>query len=182
MKTRMTLMMGLLLLAATAWGQPTDERRDRLEAAKVAFITREVGLTSEEAKVFWPLQNAMEAELRAVDKDPLRDLHEAKRDPKSLTDADALKLLKELEIMAEKREAIRKKYQKKFLEVLPAHKVVAYMVAEREFQRRLREKLEERRSGGGRPGSSGGPSGHSGGRPGGRPGGPGGPGGPSPLF
>ncbi len=181
MKTRMTLMMGLLLLAATAWGQPTDERRDRLEAAKVAFITREVGLTSEEAKVFWPLQNAMEAELRAVDKDPLRDLHEAKRDPKSLSDADALKLLKELEIMAEKREAIRKKYQKKFLEVLPAHKVVAYMVAEREFQRRLREKLEERRPGG-RPGSSGGPSGHSGGRPGGRPGGPGGPGGPPPLF
>ncbi len=41
--------------------------------------------------------------------------------------------------MAEKREAIRKKYQKKFLEVLPAHKVVAYMLAEREFQRRLRE-------------------------------------------
>lgn len=181
MKTRISLFMGLLFLAATAWGQPTDERRDRLEAAKVAFITKEVGLTSEEAKVFWPIQNAMEAELRAVDKDPLRDLQQAKRDASSLSDADALKLLKELEAMAEKREAIRKKYQKKFLEVLPAHKVVAYMLAEREFQRRLREKLEERRPGGrpeagGRPGGPGGPPG---GRPGGRPGGPGG---PPPLF
>ena len=177
MKTRLSLLMGLLLLASTAWGQPKDDRRDRLEAAKVAFITREVGLTSDEAKVFWPIQNAMEAELRAIDKDPLRDLHEAKRDPQSLSDADALKLLKELEVMAEKREAIRKKYQKKFLEVLPAHKVVAYMMAEREFQRRLREKLEERRPGGGRPG---GPEGRPGGP--GRPGPGGHPGGPPPLF
>jgi len=178
MKTRISLFMGFLFLAATAWGQPTDERRDRLEAAKVAFITKEVGMTSEEAKVFWPIQNAMEAELRAVDKDPLRDLREAKRDATSLSDADALKLLKELEAMAEKREAIRKKYQKKFLEVLPAHKVVAYMLAGREFQRRLREKLEERRPGG-RPEAGGRPGGHPGGRPGGRPDGPGG---PPPLF
>ena len=82
-------------------------------------------------------------------------------------DMEALRVLKAMEATAEKREAIRKKYQKKFLEILPAHKVLAYYRAEREFQRRLNERLREGRSEGDR---SVGPPTRSGGR---RPGGPG---------
>ena len=172
MKIRISLLLVALCLSTVLFSQPNQERRDRLEAAKVAFITHEVGLTSEEAKVFWPIYDAYQAELRSVEKDPLHDVMKAKRDPKSLSDADALKLLKDLERIAEKREAIRKAYQKKFLDILPAHKVVAYLLAEKEFQRKLREKLEEGRPGGpGRPGP-GGPGGRPGGRPGVHPEGP----------
>ena len=152
-------------LPAIAQGPPTDVR-ERVEAAKVGFITREVKLTPDEAKVFWPVYEAFHAELRSVENDPMdRDRREAITD-----DAEALKVLKSMEATAEKREAIRKKYQKKFLEILPAHKVLAYYRAEREFQRRLNERLREGRSGGGRPGGPGGPPPGSGGR---RPGGPG---------
>ncbi|HBJ71140.1 MAG TPA: hypothetical protein DDY62_02025 [Cryomorphaceae bacterium] len=152
-------------LPAIAQGPPTDVR-ERVEAAKVGFITREVKLSPDEAKVFWPVYEAFHAELRSVENDPMdRDRREAITD-----DAEALKVLKSIEATAEKREAIRKKYQKKFLEILPAHKVLAYYRAEREFQRRLNERLREGRSGGGRPGGPGGPPPGSGGR---RPGGPG---------
>ena len=152
-------------LPAIAQGPPTDVR-ERVEAAKVGFITREVKLSPDEAKVFWPVYEAFHAELRSVENDPMdRDRREAITD-----DAEALKVLKSMEATAEKREAIRKKYQKKFLEILPAHKVLAYYRAEREFQRRLNERLREGRSGGGRPGDPGGPPPGSGGR---RPGGPG---------
>jgi hypothetical protein len=152
-------------LPAIAQGPPTNVR-ERVEAAKVGFITREVKLSPDEAKVFWPVYEAFHAELRSVENDPMdRDRREAITD-----DAEALKVLKSMEATAEKREAIRKKYQKKFLEILPAHKVLAYYRAEREFQRRLNERLREGRSGGGRPGGPGGPPPGSGGR---RPGGPG---------
>ena len=152
-------------LPAIAQGPPTDVR-ERVEAAKVGFITREVKLSPDEAKVFWPVYEAFHAELRSVENDPMdRDRRESITD-----DAEALKVLKSMEATAEKREAIRKKYQKKFLEILPAHKVLAYYRAEREFQRRLNERLREGRSGGGRPGGPGGPPPGSGGR---RPGGPG---------
>jgi hypothetical protein len=152
-------------LPAIAQGPPTDVR-ERVEAAKVGFITREVKLSPDEAKVFWPVYEAFHAELRSVENDPMdRDRREAITD-----DAEALKVLKSMEATAEKREAIRKKYQKKFLEILPAHKVLAYYRAEREFQRRLNERLREGRSGGGRPGGPEGPPPGSGGR---RPGGPG---------
>ena len=149
-------------LPAIAQGPPTDVR-ERVEAAKVGFITREVKLTPDEAKVFWPVYESFHAELRSVENDPMdRDRREAITD-----DAEALKVLKSMEATAEKREAIRKKYQKKFLEILPAHKVLAYYRAEGEFQRRLNERLREGRSEGDR---SVGPPTRSGGR---WPGGPG---------
>ena len=149
-------------LPAIAQGPPTDVR-ERVEAAKVGFITREVKLSPDEAKVFWPVYEAFHAELRSVENDPMdRDRREAITD-----DAEALKVLKSMEATAEKREAIRKKYQKKFLEILPAHKVLAYYRAEREFQRRLNERLREGRPEGDR---SVGPPPRSGGR---RPRGPG---------
>ena len=163
------VLLSLLTLWSTlptiAQGPPTDVR-ERVEAAKVGFITREVKLSPDEAKVFWPIYEAYHAELRSVERDPMdRDRREVITD-----DVEALKVLKSMEATAEKREAIRKKYQKKFLEILPAHKVLAYYRAEREFQRRLNERLREGRSEGGRPGGPGGPPPGSGGR---RPGGPG---------
>jgi Spy/CpxP family protein refolding chaperone len=163
------VLLSLLTLWSTlptiAQGPPTDVR-ERVEAAKMGFITREVKLSPDEAKVFWPIYEAYHAELRSVERDPMdRDRREIITD-----DAEALKVLKSMEATAEKREAIRKKYQKKFLEILPAHKVLAYYRAEREFQRRLNERLREGRSEGGRPGGPGGPPPGSGGR---RPGGPG---------
>jgi len=165
MMTRIILLSLLTLwsvLPAIAQGPPADVR-ERVEAAKVGFITREVELSPDEAKVFWPVYEAFQTELRSVEKDPMD------RKPRVVItdDMEALRVLKAMEATAEKREAIRKKYQKKFLEILPAHKVLAYYRAEREFQRRLNERLREGRSEGDR---SLGPPPRSGGR---RPGGPG---------
>ena len=165
MMTRIILLSLLTLwsvLPAIAQGPPTNVR-ERVEAAKVGFITREVELSPDEAKVFWPVYEAFQTELRSVEKDPMD------RKPRVVItdDMEALRVLKAMEATAEKREAIRKKYQKKFLEILPAHKVLAYYRAEREFQRRLNERLREGRSEGDR---SIGPPPRSGGR---RPGGPG---------
>ena len=96
-------------LPAIAQGPPTDVR-ERVEAAKVGFITREVKLTPDEAKVFWPVYEAFHAELRSVENDPMdRDRREAITD-----DAEALKVLKSMEATAEMRAAFRKKFQKIF--------------------------------------------------------------------
>ncbi|MDG1252638.1 MAG: hypothetical protein P8N56_03055 [Schleiferiaceae bacterium] len=124
-------------------------KRDRIEAAKIAFITKEAELSSEEAKIFWPLYEAYHAELRSIDKDPMVKIRKDQSKPARLTNEEALSILKAMEEMAEKREAIRKKYQKKFLAVLPAYKVLAYYHAEREFQRRLNDRLRESRPNGG---------------------------------
>jgi|SaaInl74LU_5_DNA_1037368.scaffolds.fasta_scaffold01534_4 hypothetical protein len=146
----------LLTLTPHGWAQEHSRnreseasKRDRIEAAKIAFITKEAELSSEEAKVFWPLYEAFHAELRAIDKDPMVKIRKDPSKPARWTDEEALSILKAVEEIAEKREAIRKKYQKKFLAVLPAHKVLAYYHAEWEFQRRLNDRLRESRPNGG---------------------------------
>lgn len=165
--TKSVLFSLLAFWSATpsmAQGPPPTEVRDRVEAAKVAYITREARLSPAEAKVFWPLYEAYHAEMRSLSKSPM----DRERRQPITDDAEALKVLKDMERLAEEREALRKRYQKSYLEVLPAHKVLAYYRAEREFQRRLNDRLREGHSDGGRPGGVGGPPPILGGR---RPGG-----------
>jgi hypothetical protein len=45
--------------ARTSWG---DDWKEKLMAEKIAFLTLEVGLTPEEAQVFWPVYNQVEKE------------------------------------------------------------------------------------------------------------------------
>ena len=67
------LLLCLLPVWATAQdqGQRKSDRdrrteREAIQAQKVAFITQEVGLTSEEAEKFWPLYNEMDRKLNEL--------------------------------------------------------------------------------------------------------------------
>src|SRR5690554_6683127 len=44
------------------------EHRKKMEAQKVAYLTREMELTPEEAKSFWPVYNTYRSELESITK------------------------------------------------------------------------------------------------------------------
>ena len=57
-KNNLTLLL-LFLFSIISYAQPRiKEKREQIKALKVAFITNELSLTSEEAAAFWPLYNA----------------------------------------------------------------------------------------------------------------------------
>ena len=41
-----------------------DEKKQRIEAARVSFITKKLELTPEESKEFWPVINEMETKIK----------------------------------------------------------------------------------------------------------------------
>lgn len=49
--------------------RPKQEKRANIEALKVAFITRELNLTAEEAQKFWPVHNGYIEELKKIRKE-----------------------------------------------------------------------------------------------------------------
>lgn len=170
-----TLILALTLIGTAALaqnrphpGQRTGARpgqaKERIESAKIGFITRELQLTPDEAKAFWPVYNGMEVELKRANRDPLNEGLKTVRGEggiDNLSDAQARELLAEVEKVAGEREAIRRKYQKEFLKVLPPQKVLKLHVAERKFKQEVMERLRDARSGedpgpraGGRPSPS----------------------------
>lgn len=151
----LVLALAVLGSAATAQTRPHPGPRpaptkERIESAKIGFITRELRLTPEEAKAFWPIYNAMEADLKKANRDPLREGLKTVRGEggiDNLTDAQARELLAELDKVGAEREAVRRTYQKEFLKVLPPQKVLKLHVAERKFRQEVMERLKDAREG-----------------------------------
>ena len=62
MKTKNNLILILLLasFSLVAQGKKMMEKKEEIDALKVAFITNNLALTTSEAEKFWPVYNAFE--------------------------------------------------------------------------------------------------------------------------
>ena len=62
------LYIALAGFSSTSIAQTQEDRKEKIEAMKVAFITQKLDLSSKEAQVFWPLYNDYQDKLQALRK------------------------------------------------------------------------------------------------------------------
>ena len=111
-------------------GKGPRPSKENIEALKVAFMTKHLNLTIDEAQKFWPAYNACFEELKKA--------RQEKKDDILAFEEAALN--------------IRKKYKNDFKKALGSdERVNKAMGADRAFMGMLREELENRK--GGKPGS-----------------------------
>ena len=146
-----------LLLATTLQAQPQgkgkddgdgqSDRKEQIESMKIAFLTKKLELTPDEAKNFWPVYNQYTAEMEKV-RDARRKQHQEMRQNKeNLSDKEYEKSI-DTEILYRQQELdIMKKYTAQYKQVLPMKKVAALYRAEEDFKRELLEKMRERSQG-----------------------------------
>ena len=64
----------------------SDEKRKKIESQKIAYITKALDLSSEEAQVFWPVYNNFSDEMKSI-KEKIRDnMSSMRKDRSSLTE------------------------------------------------------------------------------------------------
>ncbi len=118
-----------LVLTAQEVQQPVNEKRQQeIEALKVAFISRELQLTPEEAQQFWPIYNQYSNEIKET----------MKSDPDVL-DRD------------ERILNIRKRYKDQFIKILGPDRLNRLFEAEGRFHQlliRAMRRRQEMRGGG----------------------------------
>ena len=128
----MCLTMNTALMA-----QDRREHYERIEAIKVAFITKKLDLTTEEAQKFWPVYNNYQKELMELMRKRREDRQKTGIAPNDIINADLTNESKMLEL--------KKKYKKLYLKAIPAEKVLLLYQAEREFREHLIKQLNHRR-------------------------------------
>ncbi len=111
---------------------------ERLESAKIGFLTQKLDLSPREAEKFWPVYNQYQKELRALAKERMA---ERKADQQESADE---RLNEQMEMESRMLE-IRKKYTREFSKVISSEKVLHLYEAEKEFRRELIKRLQERR-------------------------------------
>ena len=119
-------------------GQRLNKIKDKINAQKVAYITKELDLTPQEAQQFWPVYNEFETQRKAINKDfKGQNIEERQIDFNTLSDKDALEMADNHIILAQKVLDIRKKYHAEFKKVLPAKKLLKLYQAEKDFNKFL---------------------------------------------
>lgn len=122
MKGIFTILFLCFILHTPAKAQPGDGQR--LEALKIAYLTKKLNLTTDEAQRFWPVYNSYIADMKKVKADE-RNADELEKDEKILT--------------------VRKKYQQEFSKALSPDRANQFFKAEKEFYGFVAKELQERR-------------------------------------
>jgi hypothetical protein len=126
------LLMWMLLFSVTVYAVAQDDDGDgktggsRVEAMKIAWVTKKLNLSPEEAQKFWPIYNQYTQEIRKTRIDARTNKE------------DDLKT-------QEKMLNIRKKYDGEFTKAISKDKVNSFFRAEREFLAEVQKRIIERR-------------------------------------
>lgn len=109
-----------------------SDKKDELEALRIAFITKQLDLSAAEAEKFWPVYNSYQGDLR-------RMMREQREKQGSELDFE------------EKLLNLRKQYRPEFTRAISEQKFDKLLRVERSWGEMLRKELQRRREGGERP-------------------------------
>lgn len=122
------LLLLSFLIGYTFTGMAQDDRpvEGRIEAYKIAFLTKKLSLSPEEAQKFWPIYNKYSEEIRRVQVESRQNkIDEIKREEMVLN--------------------IRKKFNSEFTKALTSDKVNTFFRVEKEFNGQVQKEMLERR-------------------------------------
>jgi hypothetical protein len=98
-----------------------DKKMEKIQALYVAYITKELNLTADDAQKFWPIHAEFDRDLKGVK----QDMPELDRQQKILD--------------------IKRRYQDKFTRVLGSNRTENFFRKDGEFRRKLIERLRKMR-------------------------------------
>lgn len=141
------LLMFLMVLPVALSAQQASlvkarekEKKDRVESERIAFITKELDLTTDEAQKFWPVYNQYNKEKNELRTQRRESIHVTE----TMTDAEAQQAVENMLSFRQKELDLQKNYLSKFQAVLPGKKVAKLYSAEEKFKRMLLDRLNKK--------------------------------------
>ena len=133
--------------------QTLPKQRENIELIKTRYLTRQMQLTKEEARNFWPIYDEYQAAMQQLRSDRNQSIPESPEVFDAMTDAEINAMIDARLSHAEKTIGIRKKMIGDLREVLSPRKIAIFLRAEQQFNRELQQRIRERRQNSNIPGS-----------------------------
>lgn len=122
MKNFILAIVFLLGVSSPTFAQPGGGKNtEKVEALYVAYMTKQLSLTEDEAQKFWPIHAQYDRELKEVEKNE----NELERQQNALN--------------------VKKKYQDRFIKVLGADRTNQFFKTDAEFRKKMIERLRSLR-------------------------------------
>ncbi len=140
MKSILHIVLFAFLFLETGYvlGQPD---KDKVEALRVAFISKRLELSGSESEKFWPVYNEYNDKIKAIKKN-LRQSYRRKMEPLTEKEAEELYIL---DLQSKQAETdIHRQYSEKLKAIIGVKKVVKLRLAEEEFKREIINSIKEK--------------------------------------
>lgn len=149
-KTALLLLVSFFV--TTVYGQRDwEKKKEKMEAQKIAFITKHINLSKEEAQLFWPVYNEHQNEyemLREKKHELITNLH---KHFDQMSNQGVKNKLEKIHDLEEKEVKLKKEHFIELLEVLPAKKIAQLKKAEMLFKKELLGRIKHHDKRGGAP-------------------------------
>ena len=142
-------LAAVLLACGTAWAQPPapvntpDSVRQSARADKRGLVERNMQLTAEEARAFWPLYDAYQKDLDRIVQRQNRALLDYVNQESSMSEANAKRIAREIVAADIDEIKLRDKYLAKMLGVLTPKKAVRFLQIENKIRTLQRYDIAE---------------------------------------
>ena len=140
MKINKWLPLFLFLITLNGFAQSRlKEKKEQIRALKIAFITDELKLTTDEATKFWPLYNNFEEKQRELKQKKIRSYMKRfeSSEVEKMSEKEATTLLNQMENSEDEMYQLRKKFVSNLKDVLPPVKIIKLKKVEEDFNRKL---------------------------------------------
>jgi hypothetical protein len=140
------ILLFILSLNIHAQGERLREKKEQIKAMKVAFLTSELDLTSNEAEKFWPIYNTFDEKQFELRHQKMKGYFKRMEEDElnKLSEKDAAILLNQIESNEEDLFNLRKKFIISLKGILPSVKIIKLRKAEEGFNRKLLQQYRDK--------------------------------------
>jgi len=110
---------------------------EQVQVERIAYFSEQIGLTTDEAQLFWPIYNEMDNRRTALFEERAAIMQKFMNESAKMTDKQLDEHLNRLLAIQKQELALPGEYDAKFRKVLPARKVMNLYVAEMGFRNYL---------------------------------------------
>ena len=135
----------ICFLSTTLIQAQRPDKRAELKALKIGYLTKQLELTSSEAKVFWPVYNEFDKKMFELRQQKI--LKSKNLDIESLTDEDALELIDSMKESEESKFEYENQLIEDLMKILPPKKIILLKKSEIEFGKQVLEQYKQKRRG-----------------------------------
>lgn len=144
-----------VLLSATlvvAWLHGYTQRRpgpppgrERIEVIKTTYLSRQMKLTPEEARLFWPVYDQYQEKIMEVEEDRMKTQQKFREGLDYLSDEEVNAMIDSYLRHSEYALNARKNMISDLQKILTPHKIAVFLRAEQQFRREMQHRVMERR-------------------------------------
>ena len=148
MKLKKLFPILLLLISFSFYGQGEKmrEKKEQIKALKVAFLTTELKLTSNEAEKFWPVYNTFDDKQFELRHQKMKSFRSKMNDETldKMSEKEAIAFLNQMESTEEEIFVLRKNFIATLKGIIPATKIIKLRKSEENFNRKLLQQYRDK--------------------------------------